>query len=109
MIENGKRLPSEDVLSIIANVFKEESWFLDENLEVSIQSDDDEPVKNIPLEPGFLYSKDLLQDAIPELLEQTGISGSNFAHLLIRSYQKNQNDFQILKKLLIKSQNKYCH
>ena len=61
MIENGKRLPSEDVLSIIANVFqKEESWFLDENLEVTVQSDDEEPKKNIPLEPGFLYSKDLL-------------------------------------------------
>ena len=61
MIENGKRLPSEEVLSIIADVFqKEESWFLDENLEVSVQSDDEEPIKNIPLEPGFLYSKDLL-------------------------------------------------
>ena len=60
MIENGKRLPSEDVLTIIANVFqKEESWFLDENLEVTIQSDDEKPIKNIPLEPGFLYS---LQD-----------------------------------------------
>ena len=49
MIENGKRLPSDDVLSIIANVFqKEESWFLDENLEVTVQSDDEEPKKNIP-------------------------------------------------------------
>ena len=101
MIENGKRLPSDDVLSIIANVFqKEESWFLDENLEVTIQSDDDEPKKNIPLEPGFLYSKDLLQDAIPELLEQTGITGKQFAHLLIRSYQeKNQNRFPDIEKI----------
>ncbi|MCH2652642.1 MAG: helix-turn-helix domain-containing protein, partial [Gammaproteobacteria bacterium] len=101
MIENGKRLPSDDVLSIIANVFqKEESWFLDENLEVTVQSDDEEPKKNIPLEPGFLYSKDLLQDAIPELLEQTGITGKQFAHLLIRSYQeKNQNRFPDIEKI----------
>ena len=101
MIENGKRLPSEDVLKIIANVFqKDKAWFLDENLEINIQSDEEEPIKNIPLEPGFLYSKDLLQDAIPELLEQTGITGKQFAHLLIRSYQeKNQNKFPDIEKI----------
>ena len=101
MIENGKRLPSDDVLSLIANVFqKDESWFLDENLEISVQSDDEEPIKNIPLEPGFLYSKDLLQGAIPELLDQTGITGKQFAQLLIRSYQeKNQNRFPDIEKI----------
>ena len=71
MIENGKRLPSEDVLEIIATVFqKESSWFLDENLDMGIQDNDDDSKKTsqLPLEPGFLYSKDLLQGAIPELL-----------------------------------------
>ena len=42
MIENGKRLPSEDVVEIIATVFqKESSWFLDENLDMGIQDNDD--------------------------------------------------------------------
>ena len=53
----------------------------------------------LPLEPGFLYSKELLQGAIPELLEQTGISGKQFAQLLIRSYQEiNKNRFPDLEK-----------
>ncbi|SVC76630.1 uncharacterized protein METZ01_LOCUS329484, partial [marine metagenome] len=51
------------------------------------------------MEPGFLYSKELLQGAIPELLEQTGISGRQFAQLLIRSYQEiNRNRFPDLEK-----------
>ncbi|GIS85433.1 MAG: hypothetical protein CM1200mP17_00010 [Woeseia sp.] len=35
MIENGKRLPSEEVLKQIAIVFqKDSSWFMDENLDI---------------------------------------------------------------------------
>ena len=95
MIENGKRLPSDDVLEQIANIFqKEPEWFLDENLDISVPIDETNEIKHfsLPLEPGFLYSKELLQGAIPELLEQTGISGKQFAQLLIRSYQEiNRN------------------
>ncbi len=102
MIENGKRLPSDDVLQQIANIFqKEPEWFLDENLDISIPTDQTDELKPfaLPLEPGFLYSKELLQGAIPELLEQTGISGKQFAQLLIRSYQEiNRNRFPDLEK-----------
>ena len=103
MIENGKRLPSENVLNQIATVFqKEPSWFMDENLDIGFSDDDVSKQKNqnLPLEPGFLYSKDLLQGAIPELLDQSGISGRQFAQLLIRSYQEaNHNRFPDLEKV----------
>jgi hypothetical protein len=54
----------------------------------------------VPLEPAFLFSKELLQAAIPELLAQTGTSGRQFAHLLIRSHQEmSRNDFPDLERL----------
>jgi transcriptional regulator with XRE-family HTH domain len=95
MIENGKRVPSERLLKIIADIFqKEVTWFFDETLE------DDaielEPksggIEGIPLEPGFLFSNELLQTAIPELLAQTGTTGRQFAHLLIRAHQESQQN-----------------
>ncbi len=53
----------------------------------------------IPLEPAFLFSKSLLQAAIPELLAQTGTTGRQFAHLLIRSHQEmSRNDFPDLER-----------
>jgi len=53
----------------------------------------------VPLEPAFLFSKELLQAAIPELLSQTGTSGRQFAHLLIRSHQEmSRNDFPDLER-----------
>jgi hypothetical protein len=53
----------------------------------------------VPLEPAFLFSKELLQAAIPELLAQTGTSGRQFAHLLIRSHQEmSRNDFPDLER-----------
>ena len=103
MIENGKRLPSENVLNQIAMVFqKDSSWFMDENLDIGFSDDEGSKQKNqnLPLEPGFLYSKELLQGAIPELLDQSGISGRQFAQLLIRSYQEtNFNRFPDLEKI----------
>jgi transcriptional regulator with XRE-family HTH domain len=102
MIENGKRLPSDDVLKQIAKIFqKKTEWFLDENLDISVPINEMDELKHftLPLEPGFLYSKEQLQGAIPELLEQTGISGKQFAQLLIRSYQeRNKNRFPDLEK-----------
>ncbi len=103
MIENGKRLPSEDVLKQIAVVFqKDSSWFMDENLDIGIPEFQNNIKKNkgLPLEPRFLYSKELLEGAIPELLDQSGISGRQFAQLLIRSYQEaNYNRFPDIEKV----------
>lgn len=103
MIENGKRVPSENTLKVIAEVFqKDVTWFLDEISEQEAVA----PVKNnrgglggMPLEPGFLFSKEHLQIAIPEMLSQTGTSGRQFAHLLIRAHQEhNQNHFPDLER-----------
>ena len=103
MIENGKRMPSEDMLENIAAVFqKDTDWFFDE-------APDESPlvperkvsggITGMALEPGFLFSKDHLQIAIPELLSQGGISGRQFAHLLIRAHQEHHhNRFPDLEK-----------
>lgn len=102
MIENGKRTPSAEVLELLASIFqKSPKWFLDENAELGT------PKKTgarggqtrMPLEPGFLFSKDLLEAAIPELLSQTGTSGRQFAHLMIRSLQEvHRNEFPDLER-----------
>src|SRR5210317_742042 len=91
MIENGKRVPSERLLAIIAEIFqKDVHWFLDESLdETAIDTAPEAAVGGMPLEPGFLFSENLLQMAIPELLAQTGTTGRQFAHLLIRAHQES--------------------
>lgn len=102
MIESGRRVPSEEVLALVAKVFQRNTaWFYDQNAEIA-------PVKSAPnqggaarmhLEPSFLFSRELLQAAIPELLSQTGTSGRQFAHLLIRSYQESsRNEFPDLER-----------
>ena len=102
MIESGRRVPSEQVLVLIAKVFQRTAaWFFDQNSAIA-------PLKaapgaggaaRVPLEPSFLFSKELLQSAIPELLSQTGTSGRQFAHLLIRSYQESsRNEFPDLER-----------
>jgi transcriptional regulator with XRE-family HTH domain len=90
MIENGKRVPSERLLQIVAEIFqKEPSWFFDETLDAkAIDTAPSAAVSGMPLEPGFLFSESLLQLAIPELLAQTGTTGRQFAHLLIRAHQE---------------------
>lgn len=56
-------------------------------------------ISGMALEPSFLFSNDILQIAIPEMLSQTGISGRQFAHLLIRAHQEsNQNHFPDLER-----------
>ncbi|MDG3088033.1 DUF3612 domain-containing protein [Vibrio hannami] len=103
MIERGKRVPSADMLDVIAKVFQKDArWFLDDEPE----SQDITPNKGrkgglsgIPLEPSFLFSNDMLQIAIPELLSQTGVTGRQFAQLLIRAYQEHhQNHFPDLER-----------
>lgn len=102
MIETGKRTPSAEVLELLAAVFqKDPKWFLDENTEVRPPSGPEPKggAARVPLEPGFLFTKDQLEAAIPELLSQTGTTGRQFAHLLIRSYQeKHRNHFPDLER-----------
>jgi len=103
MIERGKRVPSQEMLEVIAQVFqKEPKWFLDDTSEESaIQPDKGNRggIAGMSLEPGFLFEKDNLQIAIPELLSQAGVSGQQFAHLLIRAHQEHhQNHFPDLER-----------
>ena len=103
MIERGKRHPSARMLAVIANVFqKDVAWFLD-NVPDEAGTVPDKGslggMRGMSLEPGFLFSKDILQNAIPEMLSQTGVSGRQFAHLLIRAHQENnQNHFPELER-----------
>ena len=102
MIESGKRTPSQETLELLAQVFQRDAaWFLDESadLEVALPKTPSGGAARIPLEPAFLFSKDVLQAAIPELLAQTGTTGRQFAHLLIRSHQEmSRNDFPDLER-----------
>ncbi len=113
MVENGKRFPSKEVLALLARVFgKESRWFLDDSQEApglmpnltagrsgSGMGRPDTTGETMPLEPSFLFSKGLLQAALPELLAQTGTSGRHFAQLLIRVWQETrQNDFPDIER-----------
>ena len=102
MIENGKRVPSERVLEIIAEIFRKDvNWFFDESLTEGAIAPVSSitAVRSLPLEPSFLFSENLLQSAIPELLSQTGTTGRQFAHLLIRAHQESkQNRFPDLER-----------
>jgi transcriptional regulator with XRE-family HTH domain len=102
MIESGKRAPSSEMLELLAQVFQRDpAWFLDESadLELPTPATPSGGAAEVPLEPAFLFSKDVLQAAIPELLAQTGTSGRQFAHLLIRSHQEmSRNDFPDLER-----------
>ncbi len=101
MIESGKRTPSSDLLELLAGVFQRPvTWFLDESADLELQPAlPGGAATRVPLEPAFLFSKSLLQAAIPELLVQTGTTGRQFAHLLIRSHQEmSRNDFPDLER-----------
>ena len=101
MIESGKRVPSEEVLGLFATVFQRDpQWFFDDTPESNtVVKDRAGGAAQVPLEPAFLFSKELLQAAIPELLAQTGTTGRQFAHLLIRSHQElSRNDFPDLER-----------
>ena len=103
MIERGKRHPSETMLSVIAAVFqKDVKWFLDDVPEQEAIVPDRGNrggISGMALEPSFLFSNDILQIAIPEMLSQTGVSGRQFAHLLIRAHQEHhQNHFPELER-----------
>jgi transcriptional regulator with XRE-family HTH domain len=102
MIESGKRAPSAEVLELLSAVLQRKTeWFLDDrpDLEPSTAKVPEGGAARIPLEPAFLFSRGVLQAAIPELLTQTGTSGRQFAHLLIRTHQEmSRNDFPELER-----------
>jgi len=103
MIERGKRFPSMEMLEVIASVFqKDVDWFLDskqDELDIMPQKGRGGGVTGMALEPSFLFSNEILQIAIPEMLSQTGTTGREFAHLLIRAHQeRNQNHFPDLER-----------
>src|SRR5690349_24331536 len=71
MIESGKRVPSDELLGLLSKVFQREPrWFLDGNAEGDAPplAPPGAGAAAVPLEPAFLFSKELLQAAIPELL-----------------------------------------
>ncbi len=103
MIERGKRFPSIDMLTVIATIFqKDVDWFLDgkqDEQAITPQKGSRGGITGMALEPGFLFSNDILQIAIPEMLSQTGTTGREFAHLLIRAHQEHQqNHFPDLER-----------
>jgi transcriptional regulator with XRE-family HTH domain len=102
MIEAGKRVPSTAMLALLAEVLQRDAaWFLDENAELGGMPErgSNGGLRRAPLEPAFLFSRELMQAAIPELLSQTGTTGRQFAQLLIRSHQElSRNDFPDLER-----------
>src|SRR5213082_4047261 len=101
MIESGKRIPSAELLALLAAVFQRPpAWFMDESADLELPAPAlGGAIARVPLEPAFLFSRSLLQVAIPELLAQTGTSGRQFANLLIRSHQEiSRNDFPDLER-----------
>ena len=103
MIERGKRTPGRAMLGVIASVFqKDPEWFLDDMPGIDGLVPDKGSrggITGMSLEPGFLFSNEILQIAIPEMLSQTGTTGRQFAHLLIRAHQEaHQNQFPDLER-----------
>jgi transcriptional regulator with XRE-family HTH domain len=95
MVETGKRMPSADMLEMLAGIFsKDARWFLDENTEIEAAPARRERggLEAMPLEPAFLFTHELLQNALPELLSQTGTTGRQFAQLLIRVWQETRHN-----------------
>jgi transcriptional regulator with XRE-family HTH domain len=102
MIESGQRNPSAPVLALLAGVFQRSpAWFVDEQATFtpSTRAARGGGAPRMPFQPSFLFSTDLLQAAIPELLAQTGTTGRQFAHLLIRSHQEtSRNEYPELER-----------
>jgi transcriptional regulator with XRE-family HTH domain len=103
MIESGKRVPSNEVLALLSSLFQREpTWFLDGTqaaAEPAMGATRAGGAPPVPFEPSFLFSRELLQAAIPELLAQTGTTGRQFAQLLIRSHQEiSRNDYPDLER-----------
>jgi transcriptional regulator with XRE-family HTH domain len=80
MVETGKRMPSAETLEMLAGIFsKEPRWFLDENTDIEAAPARRERggLEAMPLEPAFLFSHELLQNALPELCRRPGPPAGN--------------------------------
>ena len=98
LIETGRRNPSENLLILLSEIFQKDlKWFLDDTIQnepLDYNDKIDDNIDSMSLEPNFLFSKEILESAIPAVLSQTGTSGRQFAHILIRAYQeKNKNQW----------------
>ena len=102
LIETGNRLPSVKLLNLLAEIFqKNVNWFLDHSTDRKSKNKLSKySFESIDFEPNFLFSKQLIKKTIPALLSQSGVSGRQFAHILIRAYQeKNYNQFPGIEKI----------
>ena len=100
LIETGNRTPSVKLLELFSNIFQKDlGWFLDNSTDKKNKSSS-YSFEAIDFEPNFLFSKQLIKKTIPALLSQSGVSGRQFAHILIRAYQeKNYNQFPDIEKI----------
>ena len=103
MIENGRRTPSEGLLQADRGHLSEGPGrgfsMRPSRRKPSIRRRRKPRCMDLPFEPAFLFSEGLLQMAIPELLSQTGTTGRQFAHLLIRTHQEaRRNRFPDLER-----------
>ena len=102
LIETGNRTPSTELLKMLSKIFQKKiNWFLDNSKDVKKSRDQSltYSFEKIEFEPNFLFSKNLIRSAMPSLLSQAGISGRQFAHILIRAYQeKNYNQFPDIER-----------
>ncbi|MDP6338722.1 MAG: DUF3612 domain-containing protein [Candidatus Marinimicrobia bacterium] len=102
LIERGQRAPAPKVLEILATIFqRESSWLLDDAQQPAVPLEDgnQRAADRLQLEPQVLFSNDLMEISIPELLSQANITGRQFAHILIRAYQEhNRNQFPDLER-----------
>ena len=102
LIETGNRVPSIELLKMFSEIFqKKTNWFLDnaKDIKKSRQDSLKYSFEEIEFEPNFLFSKNQIRTAMPTLLAQSGMSGRQFAHILIRAYQeKNYNQFPDIER-----------
>ena len=102
LIETGNRVPSMELLKMFSDIFQKKiNWFLDNAKDVKNLGKDSlkYSFEEIEFEPNFLFSKNQIRTAMPTLLAQSGISGRQFAHILIRAYQeKNYNQFPDIER-----------
>ena len=93
LIEGGKRSPTQKILNLLAEIFQKNiEWFLDDPGQSGAKSPENQELDEEVLfeEPDFLFSKEIMKMAIPDLMYQTGTTGRQFSHVLIRSLQEKK-------------------
>ena len=81
LIERGQRAPAPKVLEILATIFqRESSWLLDDAQQPAVPLEDgnQRAADRLQLEPQVLFSNDLMEISIPELLSQANITGRRY-------------------------------